>query len=290
MITLTKITACISLLLMSMGYGFGQDERKLAASAKSKSVTDTITEAESGESVALPNAGKVQVELKQWVLTRQLIARENSNWQSEQETLSDLNEVRQREIGQLKEFSEAAGKRIDEIDKQRKKIVAEESELKVWRRSLKSQVTLLESELRPLISLFPVPLRAKVEESLARIEEPDAERPLQNRMRDVLLVMQEYLNFHNTITLDADIRAIDGEDREIEVLYMGLTQAWYVDQTGQYSGYGVPGSDGWVWTEAPALATAVRQAIAIQSRQATPAFVRLPISNTSNSDSVTEGK
>ena len=199
-----------------------------------------------------------------------------------------MNEVRQHEIGQLGEFSEAAGKRIAEIDKQRKQFTAEESELKTWRRSLKSQVIVLENELRPLISLFPVPLRAKIEEALVRIEEPDTERPLQHRMRDVLLVMQACLNFQNTITVDADIRAIDGEDREVEVLYMGLTQAWYVDQTGKYSGYGVPGLKGWVWTEAPALATAVRQAIAIQSRQATPAFVNLPLSNTANTASASE--
>ncbi len=228
----------------------------------------------------LPKAWVVKQALKEWVLTKQLISKETSQWAVEKESLADLNVVRQREIKQLGEFSKAAGIRIAEIDKQRKQFSQEKADLTSWRRGLKTQINVLENELRPLIPLFPLSLRSKMEEALTRLETPDTERPLQHRTRDVLLVMQACLNFQNTITLDADIRPIDGEDREIEILYLGLTQAWYVDQTGKYSGYGVPGPEGWIWTEEPALATSIRQAIAIQSRQATPAFVTLPLSNT----------
>jgi len=228
----------------------------------------------------LPKAGVVKRTLKEWVLTKQLISKEASQWAVEKESLADLNVVRQREIKQLGEFSKTAGLRIEEIDNQRKQFSQEKTDLTSWRKDLKKQISVMENELRPLIPLFPLPLRVKVEEAITRLESPEAERPLQHRTRDVLLVMQAYLNFQSTVTLDADIRPIDGQDREVEILYLGLTQAWYVDQTGEYSGYGVPGPEGWVWTEDPALATSIRQAIAIQSRQATPAFVTLPLSNT----------
>ncbi len=226
-----------------------------------------------------PSAREVQTALKEWVQTKQLISRERATWTTEQETLFDLSEVRQREIEQLGEFTQAAGDRIEKIDELRKQYADEENSLKEWRRDLERHISTLEAKLRPLIPLFPMTLRAKVEEAVVRLETPDPERSLQHRTRDVLLVMQAYLNFQNTITLDADIRSIDGEDREVEILYLGLTQAWYVDQTGKYSGYGVPGSTGWIWSEEPAIATAVRQTIAIQTRQATPAFVTLPLLN-----------
>ncbi len=231
----------------------------------------------------LPQASEVRTGLKQWVLTKQMISREQAGWEEQQQTLTDLNGVRQREIKHLGEFTKTAGVRIAEIEKKRKQFSEEEAQLKKWRRDLKAQITKLENELRPLLVIFPAPLRSKMAEVIGRFETADAQEPLQHRTRDVLLLMQAYLNFQNTITLDTDIRSIDGEDREVDVLYMGLTQAWYVDQTGEYSGYGMPGLKGWTWTEEPALATSIRQAIAIQSRQATPAFVRLPFFNASAS-------
>ncbi len=237
----------------------------------------------SGEAGGIPKAGDVQETLKQWVLTRQMISREKASWAEEQASLADLNEVRQREIEKLGEFSEVAKSRVAEIDEKRKEFKEEEAALKEWRRELGKQVTTLEKRLLPLIPLFPPPLRAKMEEAITRLEASDPQRPLQHRVRDVLLVMEACLNFQNVLSLDADIRSIDGGEREVEVLYLGFTQAWYVDRKGVYSGYGTPGREGWVWTEEPALASAVRQAIDVHNRQATPGFVTLPLSNTATS-------
>jgi len=224
-------------------------------------------------------AGEVQTALKQWVKTRQLISSERANWAAEKVTLSDLNEIRQREIEQLGEFTKTGAARVKEIDGKRKQLTEEEADLKVWRRNLGAAVDSMEKQLLPLIPLFPSPLRSKIEEAILRIETPDPDRPLQHRSRDVLLVMQAYLNFRNAITVDTDIRRIDDKDREVQVLYLGMTQAWYVDQTGSYSGYGVPSPSGWTWTEEPILAASVAEAIAIQTRSAAPAFVKLPLLN-----------
>ena len=86
--------------------------------------------------------------------------------------------------------------------------------------------------------------------------------------------MQACLNFHNSITLDTDVRTIEGAEREVDIMYLGLTQAWYVDKTGKFAGYGIPTAAGWQWKEERALAGPVRNAINIQSRQASPAQVR----------------
>ncbi|MDC0259382.1 DUF3450 domain-containing protein [Verrucomicrobiales bacterium] len=223
----------------------------------------------------------VQEKLKEWVKTKQLISREGADWESEKATLSDLNEIRQSEIKQLAEFIKVAGERVSEITEQRKKYADEESELKAWRANLESQITKLENQLRPLFSRFPEPLRSGVSEAIAQIEEPDTnkDRPLQHRTRDVLLILQAYLAFHETLTLDTEIRVVGGSERAVNVLYLGLTQAWYVDQSGKFSGSGVPKAKGWVWTEDASIAGRVRRAIDIQLRLEAPAFVDLPIQN-----------
>jgi hypothetical protein len=238
-----------------------------------------ISLSQSSFETPLPAASATQAALKEWVQTRQLISRESAAWQEQQKTLEFLNEIRQLEIKNLEDFIQSAGDRVNEIDKQRAAYVDEEAELKAWRRELSGRITKLEDKLRPHIPFFPPPLRAKIQEAVIRFEEDQADRPLQHRARDVLLIMQAYQDFQKVITMDADIRLIDGKKREIEILYLGLTQAWFVDPSDRYAGYGLPTPEGWDWIEETSLAPSVRQAISILSREEAPAFISLPIAN-----------
>lgn len=237
----------------------------------------------------LPPAKEVQGKLEQWVKTRQLISEESADWSAEKTTLAQLNEVRLRESGQLDEFIAAAGIRVAEVDKQRAALAKDETGLKTWRTGMERQVAALEKRIAPLLRRLPPPLHRKVEEAVIRLEAPDPETPLQNRARDILLVLQAYLDFQNTLTVDSDIREIDGTRREVSILYMGMAQAWYVDTDGKYSGYGTPSDNGWVWTEDNSFAPRARAAIDIQTRRATPSFVTLPLVQ-ATSDSTPETK
>jgi hypothetical protein len=237
----------------------------------------------------LPKAEEVQSKLAQWVKTRQLISEESSAWAAEKATLTGLNEVRLRESGQLDEFIAAAGERVSEIDGKRAAFEKEETELKAWRGEMEKRVAELEAQIRPLLARFPLPLRLKVEDALIRLESPDPDQPLQNRSRDLLLVLQAYLDFQNSLTVDSDIREINGARREVTLLYLGMSQAWYVDGEGKYSGYGVPTDTGWVWTEDNSIAARIRSALDMQARRAAPAFVKLPLAP-GNSGTPSESK
>jgi hypothetical protein len=96
--------------------------------------------------------------------------------------------------------------------------------------------------------------------------------------------MQAYLDFQNTITLDGDIREIDGERREIDILYLGLTQAWFVDATGTYGGSGVPTDSGWIWNTDSSIAMRVREAIDIHQKRIPADFLSLPLQNGAKSE------
>lgn len=229
-----------------------------------------------------PSPGSLaQKKVEEWVLTRQLISKESSEWETEKQTLSGLNEIRTKETAQLDEFIQAAEERVEEIDKKRSEFSDTEQELKTWRRDIETNVAQFEERLRAEIPRFPPPLRVQVEEALLRLESPDPERPLQNRVRDVLVVLQSYVNFENTITVDAELREVDGTDREVDTLYLGLSQAWYVDRSGKFAGTGVPTSEGWKWTPDKSIASKVRRAIEIQTKTAQPGFVELPFTNVS---------
>jgi len=226
------------------------------------------------------DAALLQKKTGEWIETRRLIGEEAAAWQTEKNSLAELNAIRAKETAQLDEFVQAATVRIEELTTRKGALAKEQSDLKAWRAKLEADLSALEAGLRPLLSRFPAPLREKIQESLIRLESPEADQPLQNRARDLLLVLQACLEFQNTLTLHNEVREIGGERREVEVLYLGMTQAWYVDAAGRHSGHGVPGEQGWIWTEDATIASRVRSAIEIQARRTTPAFVELPLSNT----------
>lgn len=226
------------------------------------------------------DAALLQKKTGEWIETRRLIGEEAAAWQTEKNSLAELNAIRTKETSQLDEFVQTATVRIEELTTRKGALAKEQTDLKAWRAKLETDLSALEAGLRPLLPRFPAPLREKIQESLTRLESPEADEPLQNRARDLLLVLQACLEFQNTLTLHHEVREIGGERREVEVLYLGMTQAWYVDAAGRHSGHGVPGEQGWIWTEDATIASRVRSAIEIQARRATPAFVELPLSNT----------
>lgn len=224
-------------------------------------------------------AAVLQEKTREWIETRRLIGEETAAWQGEKASLADLNAIRAKETAQLDEFVKAAEVRVEELGKKKAALAKEEGDLKAWRAKLDADISGLEADLRPLLKGLPAPLREKIQESVVRLESPEPDQPLQNRARDVLLVLQACMEFQNALTVDTEAREIGGERREVEVLYLGLTQAWYVDASGRHSGHGVPGEAGWIWTEDQSIAAQVRSAIEIQARRATPAFVELPLTN-----------
>lgn len=226
-----------------------------------------------------PDPALLQKQTAEWIETRRLISAESAAWEMEKASLSDLNAIRQRETRQLAEFVKAAGERVAELDGQKTKSAGEKANLQQWRKSFEEEVTALEATLKPMLPAFPAPLRDKIGDAIARLESPAEDVALQNRARDVLLILQAAHEFQNEITLASEVRDLDGEKREVEVLYLGMSQAWFVNASGRYSGSGAPGDAGWIWKVEPGLAASIRQAIEVQKRAATPSFVDLPFQN-----------
>ena len=225
------------------------------------------------------DAALLQKKTFEWIETRRLIGEEAAAWTEEKATLGELNAIRKKETGQLGEFIQAAGARVDELAGKKGALAEESVALKSWRSQLESEISSLETELKPLIPRFPPILREKMEESLLRIESSERDTPLQNRARDVLLVLQACLEFQNAVTVASEVHEIDGQRHEVEVLYLGLNQAWYVDPSDRFSGQGIPGAEGWTWKQDNRLASSVRSAIEVQTRRAVPTFVELSLAN-----------
>lgn len=222
-------------------------------------------------------AGELQALAREWVEVRETSSREKSDWEETRATWQSLNSIRQSEIEQLDEFVLGAEERVGALTREKQQFARERNELRTWRKNTEDRVDAVEKSLVELLPRFPAPLRDSLEEPILRLENPDPERALQDRTRDLVLILQGYREFDNSITIDNEVREIDGESREIEVLYLGMSGAWYVDTVARYGGVGIPTNDGWEWREDNAIAGKVRRAISIHRSEEVPGLVELPL-------------
>jgi hypothetical protein len=91
-------------------------------------------------------------------------------------------------------------------------------------------------------------------------------------------VLNEVNKFNRDVTVTSELRPLpDGRTVEVQALYVGLGQGYYVSPDGKSAGYGRPGEDGWEWVAEDALASEVARAIKILQNEDVPAFVPLPV-------------
>ncbi len=218
----------------------------------------------------------LQEKVRQWVDVQKLRSKEAARWQEQQKQLAGLNKLRVAEIKQIESLITAAGKRLEDATAQRQKLLAEQTELRNTRILLQDHIEKLEKGLLKCLPRLPGPLHEKVSDAIYRLENPDPDRPLQNRYRDLLAILSATAAFDHAITVTKEIREVNGKKVELETLYLGLSRAWYVGRSNTIAGHGKANDEGWQWSENNAIAGQVRQAIEIYRKERGPDYVKLP--------------
>ncbi|MDF1754407.1 MAG: DUF3450 family protein [Verrucomicrobiales bacterium] len=221
--------------------------------------------------------GVAREKVAQWVSAKKAASQEEAQWNQEKQMLTDLIALRDRESEQMAEVIELAQERVADIEKKSADLKGEEQKRQAWRGQFEKRVTSLEDSLIAQLPYLPEPVKNKVYDAIERLEDREDGGDLQGRFRDVLAILNEVIAFNSQIHTLPEIHEIDGQKLEVDVMYLGMKQAWYVDKTNRKAAIGLPGKNGWVWKEDPAIAGKVRSAIDIQMKKEAPAFVKLPL-------------
>ncbi|MED5584930.1 MAG: DUF3450 family protein [Verrucomicrobiota bacterium] len=229
-----------------------------------------------GDTIKVSPSAALQEKVRQWVDVQKQRSEETARWQEQQQQLATLNELRRTEIKQIDTLIAAAGQRLEEATTQQRKLQEEQAELSSRRSFLLENITELEKAMRECIARFPTPLREKVEDAIYRLDNPDDDRPLQDRYRDVLAILTASIAFDNAITVTREIREVEGKRIELETIYMGLTKAWYVGRGDTIAGHGKATNEGWQWQPDNSISGQVRRAIDIYRKESSPGYVKLP--------------
>ena len=224
---------------------------------------------------------ETRAHIEKWVETRQLIAKRDADWRVERESISQSIGLLQREIDLLKEEIIKSEKVDSAADAEKKRISITLEELKKANQVVEAVLWGMERQTLSLIASFPEPLRDRTSNVRLRIPQEKDElrgRSAAERMQNIVAVLNEADRFNSAITLSIEVRKDpDGKDRQVQVLYLGLGQAYFADQRGTFAGNGVPDSEGWKWTNNPSLGQAIRKVINIYENATGAEFVPVPV-------------
>jgi hypothetical protein len=230
-------------------------------------------------SKAAPTLDETRLTLSKWIETQQIISKERNDWQQGKEILQGRIELVGKEVGILKDRIKQSEAAVEESNKKRDELVAENDALKVSGAQLGEAVTLMEGQLRKLMKQMPEPVATKLAPLMQRMPtDPSNTRvTVAERFQNVLAVLSELNKANSELSISYEIRKFaDGSSGEVQVIYLGLAQAYYISPRGD-AGIGRPGEDGWTWTPAPDAAQAILSTLEIIQGKESPAFVPLPI-------------
>jgi hypothetical protein len=226
-----------------------------------------------------PTLDETRLTLSKWIETQQIISKERNDWQQGKEILQGRIELVGKETSQLKDRIAQSEAAVLESNRKRDELTKQNANLKETGAQLAAAVAKMEAKVRSLAKLAPEGLATKLTPLLQRIPTDPASTRISaaERFQNVLGIMNELNKANSEITIAYEIRQLaDGSSSEVQVIYVGLAQAYYLSPRGE-AGIGRPGENGWSWTPAKDQAGTIFTALEIIQGKHPPAFVGLPV-------------
>jgi len=229
-----------------------------------------------------PNEATLQdtrTALGKWIETQQIIAKEKKDWQQGKEILTSRLELVKKEIASLEEKVKQAEASVAKATTTRDELLAENATLKAADAQLSTAVAAIETDVKKLIPALPAPLQTKVQPLQQRMpsDTTTVRVSTAERLQNVLVILNEVHKANSEVTVNYEVQTLaDGRRSEVQAIYVGLGQAYYVNSNGD-AGIGRPSPEGWKWQPYPGAAREVAMALEIIQGKQSPAFVPLPV-------------
>jgi hypothetical protein len=205
--------------------------------------------APAGDDAPGSSLDQARLTLGKWIETQQIISKERNDWAQGKEILQGRIELVGKEVSVLKERITQSESAVAESDKKKQELTAQNDALKTTAAQLNDAVAGMEGQIRKLAERF----------------------------QNVLGILNELNRANSEITVAYEIRTLaDGTSSEVQVIYVGLAQAYYISPRGE-AGIGRPSEDGWKWAPAPEAAASILLALEIIQGKHSPSFVPVPI-------------
>lgn len=217
--------------------------------------------------------------LDQWVETKQMISKENTDWTVEQSILADTLTLLRNELDRINNAIEELEGTTNAADADRAKLTEEKDALTAGSAVVENQIGALETQMKRIVATLPKPLIEKIKPLMRRLPEDPANTKLSlgERVQNIVGILSQADKFNTTITLTSDTREVQpGKVVQVSTIYWGLAIAYFTDDSGNFAGIGTPGSNGWQWSQVDGSGTQIKQLLEIYEGTADIQFVDAP--------------
>lgn len=217
--------------------------------------------------------------IRQWVQTERLISEEKTAWQIEKQQMSDLLNIYQKEMKLLDEELSVAGASAELVDENKEKLEAGLVQYREARQMLREAMGRLLPRIKKLVKRFPDPLLEELDADLDFLNSPEALESPRDVLKSMIAVLNAAGRFNRTLTLADETRTLaNGKRISVNVIYLGLSRAYFTAETGALAGFGMPSdTEGWSWAEAEGIAEQVRKTIRVYLKSEQPQLIDLPV-------------
>jgi hypothetical protein len=216
--------------------------------------------------------------LARLVETRRLIAQEKQEWRLGREVLQDRVKVLEREVASVQEKIAQATNETADVDAKLAETRAQQEQAAAAADAMRKDVVALEGRARALLARAPDPVKERLKPLSQRLPDNSADTKISQpeRFQNAIGILNELGKANGEIVRAMEFRDLDGKPTQVEAVYVGLAQAYYVSAKGD-AGVGRPGANGWEWKRANDLAARVTEIIQILQNKASARFVPLPV-------------
>jgi septal ring factor EnvC (AmiA/AmiB activator) len=218
--------------------------------------------------------------LEKWVETRQLISQTRAGWQADKEMLEQTVALYERELKSLDE-------QMSKVSTNNTQVAREMADAEALKQAsgealdrARQFAAGFEAGLKQQAPKLPAPLQDTLKPLLARMPADPANTKMlaAERIQVIVGVLNELDKFNNAVNVFSEKRRNEkGEEVSVQTIYVGLGAAYFVNDTADFAGTGVPGASGWEWTLQPELASAAQEVVKIYRNERTARFVPLPV-------------
>jgi hypothetical protein len=217
--------------------------------------------------------------LAKWMQSQQIISKELAEWATARDIFNDRVELTKGQLEAIEEKLKGVEEEIGKADTAKVAAIQRKDELLAATEALRSELPALEEQVRDRHTLLPVPFQDKVAPIFQRIPtDPKTTKiSLAERYQNVIGILNEVNKLHNEITVVSEIRLLaDGKPTEVQTIYLGLAQAYYLSMKGDAAGTGKPGAKGWEWTPRNELTKPLKDVLAVMNAKTKPRFISIP--------------
>ena len=187
--------------------------------------------------------------------------------------------IAETEKKELKEELKTVSKQQKDIGKNIESLVNHKSELE---QAVKGLIPVLDKAEKDILNFkpyIPKPLYPSVKKDFENISKVKNRNDIIDRLRKLVSLYLKIETMEHETHIVREIFTIkNGSKVEMQVLYIGLSQAFAVSSDGENAQIGKPSNNGWTWVDKSNMASEIQNAIMVYSREVSPEIVNLPIS------------